>query len=653
MRKLLLVSLIIITGIIYISRLFYLQIYTGKPYNIFEDNAIRKVYDYPKRGNVYDRNGKLLVANQASYDVMVIPREVEPLDTLEFCSLLKITKEDFIKIYNKSKNYSPRLPSVFVSHLSKEDYAILQEKMRKFDGFYIQKRSLRDYQTTIGANVLGDIGEVSRSLINKEPYYKMGDLIGKQGVEISYENTLRGVKGIKFIQKNRFNRDIGPYKEGKFDTIAQAGKDITITIDAILQEYGEKLMQNKRGGIIALEPSSGEILAMITAPSYNPNKLVGRERSKNFTKLYRDTIAKPLFDRGLKAQYAPGSPFKVLNALIALQEDVVNTQENFTCRMGYYYGSKKLTGCHHHRSPVNMNSGIYMSCNAYFANVFRRIIDKYDSPDKGTNKWSNHVKSFGLGNYLGYDLKIGNKGRIPDGNFYNKWYPDFKWGSPTIISNAIGQGEVETTPIQLANMAAAIANRGFFYTPHIIKHIKNDTIDRKFTTPKYTTIDKQYFEPVIQGMLDVFEKPGGTANYLKVPGIEICGKTGTAENFIKIDSVRTQLTDHSIFVAFAPKDNPKIAIAVFVENGYWGSRYAGRIASLMIEKYIKKEITRIDLERWIIEHTLENEYNKPYSGKPFKINGETEILRIEDYKRIKRLEEQSKIKLQTVNNLQQ
>jgi len=620
MRKLLLFITVISVGLLFIARLFYLQVYTENTDSLYEDNAIRKVYDYPKRGYVYDRNGKLLVANQPSYDVMVIPREVTALDTMEFCALLKITKQQFIDTYNKAYHYSPRLPSPFVPQLSKQDYAALQEKMRKFNGFYIQKRSLRDYQTSIGANVLGDLGEVNQRTIENQPYYKMGDLVGKQGIELSYEEILRGVKGIKFIQKDRFNKNIGPYKEGVYDTLPQPGKDITITIDAELQKYGELLMTNKRGGIIAIEPSTGEILAMVTAPSYNPNMLVGRERSRNYTKLHYDSISKPLYDRTLLAQYPPGSPFKVMNALIGLQEGVVDTHDTFACRMGYYYGSQKLTGCHSHRSPLAMNGGISQSCNAYFVNVYRRIIDKYKDSGEGMNVWSNHVKSFGLGEYLGYDLKIGRKGRIPDGDYYDRAYGDNRWGSTYIVSNAIGQGEVETTPIQLANMVAAIGNRGYYYTPHIIKTIEHTVIDTAYTTPKYTTIDKENFEPIVQGMFDVYNE--GTAASLRIPGIEICGKTGTAENFMKIDSVKTQLTDHSIFVAFAPKDNPKIAIAVFVENGYWGSRFAGRIASLMIEKHIKGEITRTDMEDWILTHSLEDEYAKPYSGKPFKINRE-------------------------------
>ncbi len=637
MRKLLLLSIIVIVGLVFIARLFYLQVYNEDPYSLFDDNAIRKVYDYPKRGYVYDRNGKLLVANQPSYDVMFIPREVKEMDTLEFCNLLKITKDDFINFYNKAYRYSPRLPSVFIPQLSRMEYAVLQEKIRKYEGFYIQKRSLRDYQTDIGANVLGDIGEVNNYIIENDPYYKSGDLIGKQGVELSYEEVLRGVKGIKFIQKDRFNRDIGAHKDGVYDTLPVPGRDISITIDAELQKYGELLMRHKHGGIIAIEPSSGEILAMVSAPSYNPNLLVGRQRSKNFSKLYTDTIAKPLFDRSLKAQYPPGSPFKVLSALIGLQEKVVTTTDQFTCRNGYYLGNRRLTGCHSHSSPLSMNTGIAQSCNAYFVNVYRRIIDKYDKPSEGMDVWSNHVKSFGLGDYLGYDLKIGNKGRIPDGAFYDKWYGKNRWSSTYNISNSIGQGEVEATPIQLANMVAAISNRGFYYTPHIIKQIEGDKIDKKFTTPNYTTIDKEHFEPIVQGMYDAYNV--GTAATLRIPGIDICGKTGTAENFMRIDGKRTQLTDHSIFVAFAPKDNPKIAIAVFVEHGYWGSRFAGRIASLMIEKYIKGDVSMTSMEDWILTHSLENEYDKPYSGKPFGINRESALQVID------------KVKMDTTSNL--
>ncbi len=635
MRQLLLYISVIFVGLLFIARLFYLQVYTSTEHNLFEDNAIRKVYDYPKRGFVYDRNGKLLVANQSSYDVMVIPREVEPLDTLEFCSLLKVDTTYFKKRLKKARVYSPRLPSVFLSHLSKEDYAVLQEKMRKFDGFYIQKRSLRNYETSIGANVLGDIGEVNNRDIKKDPYYRMGDLIGRQGVEASYEDILRGVKGIKFIQKDRFNRNIGPYKDGKFDTIPEQGKDITITIDAKLQEYGELLMQNKRGGVIAIEPSTGEILAMVAAPTYDPNILVGRGRSKNFTKLFNDSIAKPLFNRSLQGVYEPGSPFKLMNALIGLQEGVLTPNETVTCYAGYKYGNRFMK-CHCYIGKRNnLISGIQESCNAYFATAYRKILDKNGSASEGIDAWSKHAKSFGLGNFLGYDLKVGQKGRIPDRDYYKRIYPKTFYSTYT-ISNAIGQGEVATTPIQLANMIAAIANRGHYYTPHIIKSIEGETLPDKFTTPKYTTIDKANFEPVIEGMHQVYKK--GTAQWVQVKDIDICGKTGTVENFAIIDSLKTQLTDHSIFVAFAPKENPKIALAVFVENGYWGSRFAGKIASLMIEKHIKGKITRTDLEDWLLRHSLEDEYAKPYSGEPFQINGKTKLQVVDDkeYTRLKK-----------------
>ncbi|TXG36572.1 penicillin-binding protein 2 [Seonamhaeicola maritimus] len=633
MRQFLLFASIIFVGLLFISRLFYLQIYTSSGHDLYEDNAIRKVYEYPKRGFVYDRNGELLVSNQPSYDVMVIPREVEPLDTIEFCSLLKIDKENFLKTYKRARNYSPRLPSVFVSHLSKEDYAVLQEKMRKFKGFYIQKRSLRDYQTTIGANVLGYIAEVNQREIKNDGYYLSGDIIGKQGIEKSYENELRGIKGVKFIQKDRFNRDIGPYKNGEKDTIPIPGKDVTITIDAELQEYGEFLMKNKVGGIVAIEPQSGEILSLISAPSYNPNLLVGRKRSGNYTKLNKDSIHLPLIDKGLLRMHEPGSPFKTLIALTALQEGAIDEQTSIRCSGAYHYGGSRPMGCHCGGGTRVLNNGISKSCNSYFANAFRKTIDKYNNATEGMNVWSSHIKSFGLGEYLGYDLSIGKKGNIPDGSYYDKWYPDFRWGSTTIISNSIGQGEVLVTPIQLANVMATIANRGHYFTPHIIKKIENDTIPSKYTNKHETSIDKHHFEPIIEGLHDVYG-PNGTAWFLNASGIEICGKTGTAENFTKIDGERKQLTDHSIFVAFAPKDNPQIALAILVENGYYGARFAGRIATLMIEKYINRKITRKDLENWILTYTLEHEYIKPFLGEPFEINAKSGMMTVEQYDRI-------------------
>jgi len=618
MRKILLSALVILIGLLFLSRLSYLQIFSFSKDQVLEDPAIKAIYDYPERGYIYDRNDDLLVGNDPAYDVMVIPREVKALDTLEFCNLLGIDQEKFKEKLRKSRIYSPRLPSVLVPQLSKQDYARLQEKMRKYTGFYIQKRSLRYYDTPSAANVLGYISEVNEGDLANNKYYVQGELKGRTGVERFYEKTLRGRKGVQYIQKDRFNRDIGPYKNGALDTLPEQGKQISITIDKQLQEYGERLMNGKRGGIVALEPATGEILSMISGPTYEPSLLVGRKRSKNYTKLYNDTIANPTWDRSIHAQQPPGSPFKTLNALIALEERVMTPSSTIKCSNGFYVGRKKR-GCHCGGGIRDMNKGIYLSCNAYFAGTFRKIFEKFNTTDAAMDVWEKHMKSFGLGNYLGYDLPFGQKGRIPDKEYYDKWYGDNRWSSSYIISNAIGQGEILATPVQLANMTAAIANKGFYFTPHILKKIDGEAItDPKYTAPKVTTISKEHFAPVIQGMADVYTK--GTARWLQIPGIKIAGKTGTAENFTKINGVRTQLTDHSVFVAFAPVENPKIAIAVYIENGYYGSRYAGHIASLMIEKYIKKEITRTDLEKRMLDKTLENEYAKPFSGVPFKIN---------------------------------
>ncbi|MBT8321829.1 MAG: penicillin-binding protein 2 [Eudoraea sp.] len=618
MKKILLSSIIVLIGVTFILRLSYLQIFRFSPDQILEDTAVKAIYDYPERGYIYDRNGKLLVANQPAYDVMVIPREVKPLDTLEFCSLLGIAQDHFINKLNRARTYSPRLPSVLVPQLSKEDYARLQEKMRKYEGFYIQKRSLRYYDTPSAANVLGYISEVNENDLKKNPYYVQGELTGRTGIEKQYEEILRGRKGVKFIQKDRYNRDIGPYKNGILDTLPEQGKEIVISLDKELQEYGERLMVGKRGGVVALEPSSGEILTLISGPTYNPALLVGRERSRNYSKLHYDTISKPTWDRSILAEPSPGSPFKTLNALVALQEGVIKPQTTFRCYNGFYVGNVKR-GCHCGGGVRNMISGIYESCNAYFAGTFRKLYENYTTTDEGMDVWEKHIKSFGLGNYLGYDLPTGRPGRIPSKEYYDRIYGDNRWSSSFIISNAIGQGEVAATPIQLANMSAAIANRGYYYTPHLIKKIAGEKTEiAKFSERRYTTIDPQHFDPVIRGMADVYKK--GTAKWLQIPGIEVAGKTGTVENFTKIDGVRTQLTDHSVFVAFAPVENPKIAVAVYIENGYYGGRYAGHIASLLIEKYLKGEITRKDLEKRMLEKTLEHEYAKPYSGEEFKIN---------------------------------
>ncbi|HYD92050.1 MAG TPA: penicillin-binding transpeptidase domain-containing protein, partial [Flavobacterium sp.] len=386
MRKILLPTIIIAATVLIVARLFYLQILDDSYIKKSQSNAIKIVYDYPERGYIYDRNGKLLVANQPSYDIMVTPNEMdkEGTDTVQICKLLNISKEYFIERIRKANIYSPRLPSIFLPQLSKREFAAFQEKMRRFKGFAIVKRSLRDYQVDVGANVFGYIAQVNDAIIQKDPYYKSGDLIGKQGVEEMYEEVLRGVKGVKYIQRDRFNRELGPFKEGIYDTIAVKGQDITLTLDVELQKYGEALMFEKRGGIVAIEPKTGEILALVTAPSYDPAILVGRNRSKNYTEMYNDSIAMPLFDRGLLAEYPPGSPFKILTGLIGLQEEVIDENTTFICRHGFSYGRGAFMKCHD-SGPSKLHDGIYKSCNTYFANTFKLTIDKYPKPQYGVD----------------------------------------------------------------------------------------------------------------------------------------------------------------------------------------------------------------------------------------------------------------------------
>ena len=619
MRKFLLPFIILFTTIVIILRLFFLQVFYHDENTSGIDNiAIETVYDYPERGYIYDRNGELLVSNQPAYDVMVIPSEVKNLDTLELCSLLELSKADFTDKLQKAKDYSRKKPSVIVHQLSNTDYAVLQEKMRKFEGFYIQKRMLRSYLTHNAGNVLGYISEVNEWELKKNPYYLAGELIGRSGVEKQYEEFLRGKKGVQYFQKDKHNAAIERYKNGALDTLPIMGQPLQLTIDIGLQAYGELLMQHKHGGIVAIEPKTGEILALVSAPSFDPSLLVGRDRSKNYTALYNDSIGKPLYDRTLLAQYPPGSPFKVVNALIGLQEGVITPQSVFSCGGGYRYGGH-IMRCHCGRGSNDLLYGIALSCNAYFANTYKRAIDMKTSSEVGMEKWTAHVKSFGLGNFLGSDLPTGTPGKVPDINLYNKQYGKGRWNGTSNISNAIGQGEILTTPIQLANVMAAIANKGYYYTPHIVKKIDNKvTPFKEYTEPKHTTIDPKYFDPIIRGMNMAYL--AGTARRTQIDGINIAAKTGTAENFIRVNGKRMQLTDHSIFVALAPVEDPKIAIAVFVENGYYGARVAGPIASLMIEKYLKGEVYRCDFERQMLEKSLEHEYLKPYLGQKFYIN---------------------------------
>ena len=615
LKKYLLIWLTIIVSVIFIMRLASLQLSSDSYFN--SDFAIQELSVYPERGLIFDRNGNLLVANQPSYELIIIPENTSEFDTISFANLIDMNQEELKRVINNSIAYSTKLPSVIKSQISKEKNAFLQEKIWLFEGFYLRKNSVRDYIKPFASNVIGYTGEVDRNDIADNSYYEKGEMIGKQGIEKYYEDELKGIKGKKYFQKDRFNRVIGPYNNSLSDVKPSKAKNITLTIDIDLQEYAESLLQNKRGGVVAIEPSTGEILTLVSSPTYKSEEFIGQERTENFNRLLNDSINKPLFDRSLQAQYSPGSPMKILNALIGLQEGVINENTTFTCNAGHYYARNAFMGCHNPFGTIsNLRKGIYNSCNTYFAKTYRGIIDKYETPSEGLDNWANHIKSFGLGDYLGYDLSIGKKGFIPESDYYNRFYGNNRWGSSTTISNSIGQGEILTTPIQIANFATAIANRGYYVKPHFVKRVDNKSINN--TDKNYTTIDKENFEIVIDGMVDVVDR--GTARIAKINGISVAGKTGTVENFILIENEKKQLTDHSTFIAFAPAEDPKIVVSVFIENGYWGSRWAAPIASLIIEKYLKEDVGRKWLENRMVNGSLTDEYEKPYKFENFSIN---------------------------------
>ena len=615
LKKYLLIWLTISVSFIFIMRLASLQLSDDSYFN--SDFAIQELSVYPERGLIYDRNGNLLVANQPSYELIIVPENTTEFDTISFAKLIDMNPDELKKEINSSIKYSTKLPSVIKSQISKERNAFLQEKIWLFEGFYLRKNSVRDYIKPFASNVIGYTGEVDKNDIINNSYYEKGEMIGKQGIEKYYEDELKGIKGKKYFQKDRFNRVIGPFNNSLSDVKPSKAKNITLTIDIDLQEYAESLLQNKRGGVVAIEPSTGEILTLVSSPTYKSEQFVGQDRTKNYNILLNDSINKPLFDRSLQAQYSPGSPIKILNALIGLQEGVINENTTFTCNAGHYYSRNAFMGCHNPFGTIsNLRKGIYNSCNTYFARTYRGIIDKYGTSSEGLDKWATHMKSFGLGNYLGYDLSIGKKGFIPESDYYNRFYGTNRWGSSTTISNSIGQGEILTTPIQMANFATAIANRGFYIKPHFVKSVNNKLMNNR--EKNYTTIDKENFEIVIDGMVDVVDR--GTARIAKIDGISVAGKTGTVENFILIKNEKKQLTDHSTFIAFAPADDPKIAVSVFIENGYWGSRWAAPIASLIIEKYLKGDVGRKWLENRMVNGSLIDEYEKPYKFENFSIN---------------------------------
>jgi penicillin-binding protein 2 len=599
-RRYVLLSIYTIVALIIIARLAYLQLYDDSLLLSAENNVIRKETIYPNRGLIYDRNGNLLVYNDAIYDLMVIPRNVKQIDTLAFCKLLQISDSSFRVRMKKAKKYSRYKASIFLSQMSKEEYSYIQEGLFKYPGFFVRQRALRKYDLPIAAHILGYIGETNAREIKKSSYYKSGDFIGKSGIERKYEKILRGRRGMKYVLVDVHNRKQGSYKAGKFDTAAIQGQTITLSIDRDLQAYGERLMQNKIGSIAAIEPSTGEILALVTSPSYDPNLLVGRIRSHNYTKLYRDSL-KPLINRAVAGYYPPGSTFKLLQAAIGIEEGTLQEHTLYTCQGP---NSTPIKCTHNHKTPLDLPEAIQQSCNSYFWKVFRGVLDnrdKYSDTRGAYSQWVKYVHGFGLGQKFNTDIPFEKKGNIPGPSYFDKIYGKGHWNSLTVRSMSIGQGEVLVTPLQMANMVAVIANRGYYYPPHFLKKIVD--IDSIVSLRKVESgLRPSSFDPVLKGMLEVFESTHGTARWYKIPDMHVGGKTGTVQN--------PHGEDHSLFVAIAPIENPRIAISVVVENAGFGSTWAAPIATLMIEQYLRDSTARKPLERKILEGNLLNRMKK-------------------------------------------
>ena len=589
-RRFVIGGAVIVIVLIFIVRLFFLQIIDNDYKAWADSNAFLKRTVYPARGIMYDRNGKLLVYNQPAYDVMLVMREIQPFDTLDFCHILGITKEQFLNRIQAIKNrrlnpgYSSYTPQVFMTQLSAQECGVLQEKLYKFPGFYVQNRTIREYAYPNAALLLGNVGEVNKRDLEKDSYYTIGDNSGRTGIESSYEKYLRGEKGVEILLRDAHGRIQGRYEEGKHDVAPVSGKNLKLSIDIELQAYGEKLMQNKLGGIVMIEPETGEVLCMVSSPTYDPGLLVGRIRGKNYAALQKDPL-KPLFNRPLMAQYPPGSTFKPTQGLIFLQEDVITADTRFTCAHGYTYRGGK-PACHGHPSPLPLVGALATSCNSFFPWGLHYLLDdrsRYPSVQQAFDVWKDYMVSMGYGYRLGIDLPGEKRGYIPNSKVYDKIYRG-RWNSSTVISIAIGQGEILATPLQICNLAATIANRGFFITPHVVKEIQDTPLDSLYTERRYTGVDTKYYPLIAEGMRGavIGSAWGATCRGANLPDIEVCGKTGTAEN--------PHGKDHSIFMGFAPYEHPKVAIAVFVENAGFGATYAVPIGRLMIEKYLRDSI---------------------------------------------------------------
>ncbi|MEM9916454.1 MAG: penicillin-binding protein 2 [Bacteroidota bacterium] len=555
--------------------------------NKAQATAIDKDVIYPSRGLMFDRNGKLLVNNNAMYDLKVTYKQLSPdMDTAKFCRLLEIDKATFEENLNKnwrSPRYSKSVPFPFLTKISAAVCARFVEHLHEFPGFAVQLRNVRGYPHNNAAHVLGYLNEVDQAQIDENKgVYTRGDYIGVSGLEAYYEKELRGKKGVRFVMKDNLGREVGTYKGGSLDSFATSGQDLITTLDLDLQNYAEQLLNNKTGSIVALEPSTGEVLCMVSAPTYDPNILtINRNRGNEFARLEKDSL-RPFFDRSISAKYPPGSIFKTLVALIAMQEGILDPNRGITCNMGYYYNGT-VRKCHGHPYPHNVQTGLAHSCNAYFFQVLRDMVDRYGfyNPHQGLDTVVRYLYDFGLGNRLDIDVSYEVGGNIPTTEYYDYLYPKKKggWYSPTIMSIGIGQGEIQMTTLQMAHLAGVIANRGWYYTPHLVKGFRNSDrqIEEKYRTKRQVPVDEVHFGPVIEGMERAILE--GTGTVARIQDISVCGKTGTSQN--------PHGKDHSVFFAFAPKENPKIAIAVYVEHGVWGATYAAPMASLMIERYLK------------------------------------------------------------------
>ena len=597
-RKFIIAGIILAVAAIFVLRLFTIQI-TNRTYKQFATrNVLRKIITFPARGLIYDRDLALMVYNKAAYDLMFIPREAKAFDTTELCRIVQLDRLELRESIKKAKLFSYYKPSIIAGQIAPEIYAPLQEKLYKYPGFFVQSRTLREYPSKSAAQVLGYVGEVSPSTIEKDKYYRSGDYIGVTGLEKAYENQLRGIKGVNNYMVDVHNRIKGKYNGGVTDTTAILGQNILTGLDADVQAYAELLMTNKRGAIVAIEPATGEIIAMVSAPSYDPNLLVGRLRSANYKMLMQDSVNKPTWKRAIIGTFPPGSTFKLVNALIALQEHAISPFDRFSCSGK---GSSPIKCTHSHVSPIAMREGIRESCNSYFWNLFRNVINHSSTSAEGLQLWRDYVMNFGFGQRLGTELSSEVKGNVPEVKYYDKYFGQAHWNAMTVRSLSIGQGELLVTPLQLANMVATIANRGYYIAPHMVKAIQ-DT-NRVFRALEYekkvTGINKEYFDIVIDGMQAVLEETR-LSQSIRIDSVIICGKTGTVQN--------PHGADHSAFVAFAPRENPKIAIAVFIQNAGFGATYAAPIAGLVMEKYLNDSIaySRKELSQRLIETDLLN-----------------------------------------------